>query len=357
MSETVFIFGAGVSKAAGAPLMNEFLDVADRLRKEYSGGDQSVRDDFDLVFRGKDALQAVHSKATMDLLNLESVFVAFEMAKLLGRLGSLSIEEVNALPRAMSHLIQITLEDQIRFPFKADQLWPPTPYDKIGKLLAEIRSKNYGDLPKSTFITFNYDVCLDYAFFFNSIPIDYCLASDESPSGIKVKLLKLHGSLNWGQCPRCKGIAALTLEEFLRNKRYPGSSSYRLEISRGVGRVRHCESTLSPEPFIAPPTWNKTQHHAQLESVWRAAARELSDAENIVICGYSLPETDQFFRYLYAIGSIGGSGLRKFMVVNPDHGVERRFLELCGPIAKSRFEFRPETIDGTLPILRSLIVR
>jgi hypothetical protein len=82
MSETVFIMGAGASKAAGAPLMNDFLDVADALRKK-------ARDaDFDLVFRGRDALQLVLPKATMDLLNLESVFAAFEMAKTFVPLGS-----------------------------------------------------------------------------------------------------------------------------------------------------------------------------------------------------------------------------------------------------------------------------
>src|SRR5271154_3289597 len=90
MSKTVFIIGAGVSKGAGAPLMNDFLDVAYRLGKTDASGNA----DFDLVFRGRDALQSVFSKSTMDLLNLESVFVAFEMAKLLRRLGTLSVEEV-----------------------------------------------------------------------------------------------------------------------------------------------------------------------------------------------------------------------------------------------------------------------
>jgi hypothetical protein len=34
MSEIVFILGAGASKNAGAPLMANFLDKADELRKE-----------------------------------------------------------------------------------------------------------------------------------------------------------------------------------------------------------------------------------------------------------------------------------------------------------------------------------
>jgi hypothetical protein len=33
MSEIMFVLGAGASKEAGAPLMGEFLDAADDIRK------------------------------------------------------------------------------------------------------------------------------------------------------------------------------------------------------------------------------------------------------------------------------------------------------------------------------------
>lgn len=83
MSETVFILGAGVSRKAGAPLMDEFMDAADDLRKTDFRGDK----DFDLVFKGLHALRSVYAKATLEVLNVESVFAAFEMAKLLGGLS------------------------------------------------------------------------------------------------------------------------------------------------------------------------------------------------------------------------------------------------------------------------------
>jgi hypothetical protein len=37
--------------------------------------------------------------------------------------------------------------------------------------------------------------------------------------------------------------------------------------------------------------------HTGLSSVWRAAATHLAEAENVFIIGYSLPDTDEFFRY------------------------------------------------------------
>ena len=126
MSQTVLIIGAGISKTAGAPLMNDFLDVAAQLRKGPTFGDP----DFDLVFRGRDALQSVLAKATMDLLNLESVFAAFEMAKLLRRLDALPTEDIDALPGAMTRVIQRTLEETIRFPVVDNRLLPPQPYEQ-----------------------------------------------------------------------------------------------------------------------------------------------------------------------------------------------------------------------------------
>ncbi len=344
MSETVFIIGAGASKTAGAPLMNDFLDVADSLRKNPTPGA-----DFDLVFRGRDALQSVLSKATMDLLNLESVFAAFEMARLLRRLGSLSIEEIDALPGAMSRLIQYTLETTISFPMSGHVVRPPQPYENLGLWLAKQRNK--GSWPRVSFITFNYDICLDYSLFFHTLPADYCLGPLLPRT---TKLLKLHGSLNWSQCPTCKVIVPLRLEEFFGNRLWPHDGNQaKISISSGLGRVQHCGGSLSSQPFIAPPTWNKTQYHTQLESVWQAAARELSDAENIIICGYSLPETDQFFRYLYGLGTVGGSGLKRFWVINPDPGVLSRFEALCGPLAKSRFRFFPTTLEQALPEIQA----
>src|SRR5688500_12425171 len=70
MSRTVFILGAGASMEAGAPVMRTFLDVADALRR---GGKLPAprQASFDLVFKGITALSGAHSKAQLDIDNLE----------------------------------------------------------------------------------------------------------------------------------------------------------------------------------------------------------------------------------------------------------------------------------------------
>lgn len=67
---------------------------------------------------------------------------------------------------------------------------------------------------------------------------------------------------------------------------------------------------------------NKEGYCGQLQSVWARAAKELSEALEIYVVGYSYPRSDAFFRYLYALGTVGGPVLRKFWVFDaaPDRG-------------------------------------
>jgi hypothetical protein len=100
--------------------------------------------------------------------------------------------------------------------------------------------------------------------------------------------------------------------------------------------MAHCGQPCSPEPVLIPPTWNKTQHHGSITRVWARAARELSEAENIVIVGYSMPETDQFFRYLIALGTVGTAFIRNVLVCDPDANVSRRFEALLSSATRTR---------------------
>src|SRR5882672_30995 len=98
MGNSVFILGAGASVHAGAPVMRDFLDQAGLIGRSEPGTED--RRAFEIVTRARSELQLVHSKAQFDLRNLESVFAAFEMAEVFGRLGSLAKNDVNGLTRA-----------------------------------------------------------------------------------------------------------------------------------------------------------------------------------------------------------------------------------------------------------------
>jgi hypothetical protein len=80
MSRVVAVLGAVASRQAGAPLMADFLDIAADLRRR--GEVKEAQDLFDAVFEGISRLQQVHSKAQLDLHNIESIFASFEMARM-----------------------------------------------------------------------------------------------------------------------------------------------------------------------------------------------------------------------------------------------------------------------------------
>jgi hypothetical protein len=356
MSKTVLILGAGASASAGAPLMWNFLDEAERLR-DGKDVEDSVKE-FNLVFKALAALNQTHSKAMLDVMDIESVFAAFEMAKLLGRLGTLESDEIEELPNAMRRVIVRTLERSVRIPLNEQTGRGSAPGHYAG--LADLAKRLYQKQPDISkvfsVITFNYDLCTDLALYYEGFGIEYGLGSDDNIR--EIPLLKLHGSLNWGRCSGCKKLVAWPLSNFFRDHSWrPYESSIgKLEMSRHFKDFQHCPgTTFDGAPYVVPPTWNKSQYHSELESVWKAAAYELSTAENIIVSGYSLPESDQFFRYLYALGTVGDLRLKNLWVFDPDEKVKERFIKLLGQAATPRFRFFPLTFDQVPGNIASLL--
>jgi len=90
--------------------------------------------------------------------------------------------------------------------------------------------------------------------------------------------------------------------------------------------------------LIVPPGWNKTQYHGTFKTIWARAAKELSEARDICVVGYSFPLADSFFHALMGLSLVGGARLRTFLVVDPNPEVRHRFADILGPHNKSRFD-------------------
>lgn len=367
MSRFVFILGAGASAEAGAPLMFDFLDKAERLLATGAVGAE-YEESFSLVFNGIDALQQTYAKSIVDSDNLEAVFAAFEMAALFkGRLGKLSPNEVVGLKTAIRRVIVRTLELSVRFPQGRGGVLPPGAYGAFADLLQELAGP---DPSRAAVMTFNYDIALDYALHFNKMPIDYCFEPEEMPADRgRHPLMKLHGSLNWLGCEKC-GTRAWNMSEALRvpsvqQARSPDGSMLML-IGSNLQRARRCCKPeaidgrpigTAEEPVIVPPTWSKGEHHARIANVWRRAARHLSEAEHIIVIGYSLPDSDHFFRYLFALGTLGPARLKTLLVVDPDKtgALAGRFERMLGPLAAKRFRVESTPFSEGLEEVRKVL--
>jgi hypothetical protein len=355
MSRYVFILGAGASKECGAPLMGDFLERAADLNRNANG---TYRGDFALVAQAIAALQQVHSKAELDLYNLESVFGALEMAKMLGQMpGYPAPEGIRQVILALRRAIAQTLEKSIDFPCpQGGSFRMPDSYLMLVRAIAEIREKEGGDV--SSIISFNYDILAEMALYLSrTLGFKLGYSDHISITDGNVPVIKLHGSLSWGTCPKCKELVSLPMSFVREGDIAPPDDKgmMHLEISSLLAKAKlsHCDQAIDPIPVIVPPSWNKTEYAEQVGHIWQEAARQLSDAENIIVCGYSLPETDVFFKHLFALGSVGTSLIRHFWVIDPDPGggVERRFRAMLGKAALDRFKMFRQSFSDLHSIL------
>ena len=118
-------------------------------------------------------------------------------------------------------------------------------------------------------------MCLEVALGNHGLKYDYCF--DPLTESEAWPLLKLHGSINWTEAK-----PAVYSDRFIEQ--------FRNEI-RHFGY--YCPREGDP-PLIVPPTWTKSNYDNRLPMVWSAAARLLGEADNIIVIGYSMPETVKF---------------------------------------------------------------
>lgn len=319
-------------------------DFLDRARDIFATGTMSQEwaEHFNRVFVAISELQVVHSKSRLDIRNLESVFTTFEMAKNIGRLGSLKAEDVEKCVQSLQAVIFYTLDQCVLFPtadVTSEIVAPP-----VYRRFAECISASIGH--STTVITFNYDVALDVALAKSDLEISYGFEDPGTSFGRVVKLLKLHGSINWG----------LTAEQSKRKIVFcpPSELTANLRPSRPTSAVslnltnrlkQLIRADIEDLPLLVPPGLYKADYQGSLTDVWKSAAHALNRADEIFVFGYSLPETDFFFQNLYALGTVGDKVLRKFCVFDPNPEIEGRFRKLLGPGAESVFKFDDKKFD------------
>jgi hypothetical protein len=357
MSDTVFLFGAGASAESGAPVMANFLDVARGIVSRGAAGPAQAS--FTKVFQGIAALSECYAKAVIDTDNLEAVFAAFEMGEIFGKLPR-ALDPAE-LGDCLRDVIIETLQQTIGFHISSRSvpyvnIDPPEGYGELLSLLQPERAAS------RTFMTFNYDLALDFAFRHRdeATPIDYGIQAQRA-IGQRPLLLKLHGSHNWTACGNC-GIAIydphthikgdVSRDYRVRPPFVEVDQKLRLNIASQLRSFPHCNDTSKSTgmPLLVPPTPSKREHHRQIKAVWQHAARELASARNIIVIGYSLPETDEFFRYLYALGTVSDTRIERFWVVDSDTSerLTNRFRSLLGPTALVRFKRIPMRFSGAL---------
>jgi hypothetical protein len=320
--KTVYVLGAGFSMCAGAPpqskIMSSIFDLPNRLpavaakRQRFSKFLKAA-----LGIGGRDqrdvSLEDIYTpmdRCISDDLSLR----AYDLAKLTDLRGD------------MEYLIAQAIEQHIReHPDRDDEYIPAFARYLVG--LASKRARKRGERSAQrakgydpfSVVSLNWDILLDKALY-NALThqdrrlkdgdyepigvVDYCcyVSSVEAANrriraglwtlgagGYNVKLLKIHGSMNWLQCPTCQRL----FTDF-SGKHVATNALRPLEC-------RHClkhHGRVKLRSSLVMPTFLKDLNNFQIKLVWQNTAVEIMEASKLVFIGYSLPQADFEFRSL-----------------------------------------------------------
>ena len=306
----VYILGAGFSKEAGAPsqeeLVKKIFEIAKSDPSEFSGN--SINDFRTFLTETLLMPENLHSS-----IPLEDIFTPLDRC-IADNISfrNLDIKETLKIRDLIYYLIGKTMEVILRRSGTKNYI------NKFANSITEKASvrqnHNYSKADPVSVISTNWDILLDNSIkdeieikYNGKAVVDYCChISSYEPGdrtvkpgleilglgGFNIKLLKLHGSLNWLQCPRC-----LRVYVDFYNK---------IAIGQYIHPVncRHCDYHFDKHKShelvsnLIMPTFLKNFSNPQYKLIWQNAGIELSEAKKVVFIGYSLPQADFEMRQL-----------------------------------------------------------
>ncbi|WP_166388011.1 hypothetical protein [Polaribacter sp. 11A2H] len=309
--KTVYILGAGFSVEAGAPIQLKILQEAFRLHKLNPSDFEEQRFSIFINFLKE---QLNFTENNFSHIELEDIFTPLDRCLAdSSQFRGISLGKIMEVRESVFYVIGRTIQLVLNQTNKSKNY-----INQFARHLTKISSQrtnhNYGNIDPVSVISTNWDILLD-----NSIQraildgehnavVDYCCyisSRDELDHSIKpgleklgqggfnVKLLKLHGSLNWLQCPRCARLYA----------RFSRKDGIRNHIDNES--CRHCDTNFPEEENnhkltsnLIMPTYAKDLSNPQYKIIWQNAGIEISEAEKLVFIGYSLPSADFEMRQL-----------------------------------------------------------
>jgi len=315
-NKTVYILGAGFAVEAGAPIQEKLISEIFKVNEKAP---HVFRDDSIAQFKNFLTNTLNIGERWHNTIPLEDIFTPLDSC-IANNLSfrNLSVEKLKDKRQLVFELIGLTMQ----------HILMTTPKDYITQFADYLvfKSKqrisgNYKNCDPVSVLSTNWDILLDNSINlsiqdddFNNTEqgvVDYCChvssyeKNDETVKpgleilgrgGYNVKLLKLHGSLNWLLCPRCQRIYVKFYQKIAMNP-FNGISNH---------SCRHCDKNFGKESShrlvsnLIMPTYLKDLTNPQYKIIWQNAGIELSEAKKIVFIGYSLPQADFEMRQLLA---------------------------------------------------------
>jgi hypothetical protein len=142
-----------------------------------------------------------------------------------------------------------------------------------------------------------------------------------------VRVLKLHGSLNWFSTRRSREPSTQAMFNPRRGLRITRRRDIYVDMMwSGPSRRQY---TL---PVVIPPVTHKTSVlHDAIRPIWALAEARLTEAEHLVIFGYSCPALDFEATNMLRRSQLASGHTRTISLIDPDAGTATRFVNLLKP--------------------------
>jgi NAD-dependent SIR2 family protein deacetylase len=170
----------------------------------------------------------------------------------------------------------------------------------------------------------------------------------------QIDLLKIHGSLNWFYCPKCKEIDITIFRK--------GTIDLAANQSKYVCVSKSCTSNY--EPLIVTPTMLKIYDNDFIQYLWKQSEQKIADSDQLVFIGYSLPEADYHLRSLITRGLVQNQNKPNLLIIDkkPENSEEERWSKTVEKRYKLLFgndhiDFKPIDLSGLLKDWNDLIVK
>jgi NAD-dependent SIR2 family protein deacetylase len=289
----VFVFGAGYSKNAGLPLQRELLPEI----MAYDDGDFHFKIARENV---KTFISENFPGVKIENLTLEDLFTILDKA-VMGKeyFGGYHWQALYGIRKSLVHMLLVLIDARMEAPKK-----PLSLYSSMGRFVIDCGSLE--SQYDASIISLNWDTLfelivneLDSIGNRISTPIDFCVFSDTlgNPTGnippksglpTSLKIMKLHGSINWLYCPNCGRLYI---------DRYNNIAvDYKTPCPNCLGIAG--QDIILEEMIITPTMLKEFQNH-HLRLIWQNAFLNLNRADVVVFIGYSLPLADFELRYFF----------------------------------------------------------
>lgn len=321
IEKTLLIFGAGASKADGAPIQRELFS---EIMEILTNGDPELELNFDILQDVKSFLKLLFPFKIFS--NKKGNYPTFE--EITGLIyfainrdqtfKGISNKKLKYYLESLIALIAIILNSKLRYIFKTvNRKFIKSLYNTFNN---KYPNENFGDI--FSFLNINYDILLDNALFDleidHQLKVDYCFNNKLSSNLNKIKLFKPHGSLNWFHCKACNHIMAYEYEKFAM--RY--FHSFFLKNNIYNLKCPQCGSNCTP--IIIPPTFFKEFHNILLTNILNSLENHLHNVKNLIFIGYSFPDADLHLKYIFKKAQLIGK-FQKIILINKE-GKDKSWL-------------------------------